>query len=116
MSLVENIARRRHSPVELVSEIDRLAKRYPTKEIAVKLDLGAEYVTAIVYLLKHGEERLVSAVERGVVPPTLALEIAKAKSPKLQGALLESYVSERHTAKQIAKNAKTSGTASAERG
>ena len=28
--------------------------------------------------------------------------MAKAKSPKLQGALLETYVSERHTSKQIA--------------
>jgi ParB family transcriptional regulator, chromosome partitioning protein len=103
MSLIENIARRRHSPVELVSEIGRLAMHYSIKEITAKLDLSAEYVTAIVYLLKHAEERLVSAVERGIVPPTLAIEIAKAKSPKLQGALLETYISERHTSKQIAK-------------
>jgi hypothetical protein len=40
-------------------------------KIAAKLDLSAEYVTAIVYLLKHGEERLVSAVERAVIPPHL---------------------------------------------
>jgi ParB family transcriptional regulator, chromosome partitioning protein len=102
MSLIENIARRRHSPLELLGEIGRLAKHYGTNEIAAKLDLRPEYVRAVCYLLKHGEERLLSAVERGVVPPTLAIEMAKAKSPKLQGALLETYVSERHTSKQIA--------------
>ncbi|MGY3605888.1 MULTISPECIES: ParB/RepB/Spo0J family partition protein [unclassified Bradyrhizobium] len=102
MSLVENIARRRHWPVELVGEIGRLARHYATSEIAAKLDLEPERIRAIVYLLKHGEERLISAVERGVVPPTLALEIARAKSPKLQGLLLEAHIKEQHTSRQIA--------------
>jgi ParB family chromosome partitioning protein len=102
MSLVENIARRRHSPVELVSEIGRLAKHYRVPEIAKKLDLGQDFVRVIVYLLKNGERRLVSAVERGIVPPTLALEIAKAKSPAVQAALLETFAKERRTARQIA--------------
>lgn len=103
MSLVENIARRRRSPVELVNEIGRLAKQYTAMDIAAKLDLSPNYIRSITYLLKHGEERLVSAVERGIVPPTLAVEIAKAKTPKLQGALFEAYVNERHTSRQIAK-------------
>jgi ParB family chromosome partitioning protein len=102
MSLIENIARRRHWPVELVGDVLRLSKSYDTNEIAAKLDLNTEYVKSILYLLKHGENRLVSAVERGLVPPTLALEIAKARSAKLQGALLEAYFNGRHTAKQIA--------------
>jgi ParB family transcriptional regulator, chromosome partitioning protein len=101
MGLVENFARRRHTPLELVQDIGRLAKTYRTAEIAAKLDLSAEYVKAICYLLKHGEERLLSAVDRGVVPPTLAVEIAKAKTPRLQGALLERYVSDRYTTSQI---------------
>jgi ParB family chromosome partitioning protein len=102
MSLVENIARRRHSPIELLSEIGRLAKHYGNSEIAVKLDLEPEHVRAVAYLLKHGEDQLLSAVERGMVPPTLATEIARAKSPQLQGSLLEAYASERHTSKKIA--------------
>jgi ParB family chromosome partitioning protein len=61
-----------------------------------------EYVKSILYLLKHGENSLVSAVERGLVPPTLALEIAKTRNAKLQGALLEAYFNGRHTTKQIA--------------
>jgi len=103
MSLVENIARRRRSPLEHLTEIGRLAKHYSTNEIAAKLDLRPEHVRAIGLLLKRGEERLLSAVERGVIPPTLAIEIAKAKSPKLQGALLETYASERSTSAQVAK-------------
>ncbi|WP_063888413.1 ParB/RepB/Spo0J family partition protein [Bradyrhizobium yuanmingense] len=103
MSLIENIARRRHRPIELVSEIGRLAKQYTAADIAAQLDLSPDHVRGITYLLKHGEESLVSAVERGIVPPTLAVEIAKAKTPKLQGVLLEAYVNERHTSHQIAK-------------
>jgi ParB family transcriptional regulator, chromosome partitioning protein len=103
MSLVENIARRRNSPVELIGDIGRLAKHYTVQDIAAKLDLSPEFVRAITYLLKNGEDRLISAVERGVVPPTLGVEIAKAKTPKVQGALLETFISERHTAKQIGK-------------
>ena len=103
MSLVENFARRRHSPIELLREIGRLAKHYRVPEIASKLDLTPERVRAIIFLLKHGEERLISAVERGIIPPTLAVEIARAKSPRLQGALLEAHVNGQHTTKQIEK-------------
>ena len=103
MRLIENFARRRHKSLELVSEIGRLAKHYLVPEIAAKLDLGQEYVGAVVYLLKKGEGRLISAVDRGIVPLTLAVEIARAKSPKLQGALLESYINEHHTSRQITK-------------
>jgi ParB family chromosome partitioning protein len=103
LGLVENIARRRHSPKELVLEIGRLAKHYRPPEIAAKVDLAVDRVRSIIFLLNHGEDRLLSAVERGIVPPTLAVEIAKAKSPKLQGALLEAQLNERHTSKQIEK-------------
>jgi len=103
MSLVENIARRRHSPIELVSDIGRLAKTYKAPDIAAKLGVTQDFARAIVYLIKHGEDRLISAVERGIVPPSLAVEIARAKTPELQGALLEGYVKEKHTSKQIAK-------------
>ncbi|MEH2484109.1 ParB/RepB/Spo0J family partition protein [Bradyrhizobium sp. AZCC 2230] len=103
MSLVENIARRRRSPIELVSDIGRLAKTYGAPDIAAKLDVTQDFARAIAYLLKHGEDRLISAVERGIVPPTLAVDIARAKTPQLQGALLEAFVGEKHTSKQIAK-------------
>jgi ParB family chromosome partitioning protein len=103
MSLVENIARRRHWPIELVGDIGRLAKSYRAPDIAAKLGVTEDFARAIAYLIKHGEDRLLSAVERGIVPPTLAVEIARAKTPRLQAALLEAFVNEKHTSKQIGK-------------
>lgn len=92
MSLVENLARRQHRPIELVQEIGSLRKRgYSIPEIATKTDFSAEYIYAICYLLDHGEERLLAAVDRGVMPHTIAIEIAKAKDTDVQRALAEAY-------------------------
>jgi ParB family chromosome partitioning protein len=92
MSLVENLARRQHTPLELVREIGALKERgYSTAEIARKTDFSAEYIWAICFLLENGEERLINAVERGVIPHTVAMEIAKAGDADVQGALAEAY-------------------------
>lgn len=92
MSLVENLARRHHSPLELVSEIGNLKKRgYSIAQIAVKIDFSAEYVYAICFLLDNGEQRLLAAVDRGTIPHTIAMEIAKAKEGDVQRALAEAY-------------------------
>lgn len=92
MSLVENLARRHHSPLELMREIGALRKRgYSTAEIATKTDFSDEYVNAICYLLEHGEERLLAGIERGVIPATVAMEIARAKDTEIQAALAEAY-------------------------
>ena len=92
MSLVENLARRQHSSVELVREIGLLRQRgYSVPEIADKTDFSPEYIYAICYLLDNGEERLINAVEKGVIPHTIAMEISKAKDGELQSALMEAY-------------------------
>lgn len=92
MSLVENLARRNHGPLELIREIGSLRDRgYSTGEIAAKIDFSAEYVWAILYLMEHGEERLLHGVERGVVPHSIAMEIARAKDEDVQRALTEAY-------------------------
>jgi ParB family transcriptional regulator, chromosome partitioning protein len=92
MSLIENLARRQHSPLELVQEIAMLRDRgYSTTEIALKTDLSQEYVYAICYLFDHGEERVLAGVEKGIIPPTIALEIARAKDGEVQKALTEAY-------------------------
>ena len=92
MSLVENLARRHHSPLELMREIGALRKRgYSTTEIAVKTDFSDEYVNAICYLLDHGEERLLAGIERGVIPTSVAMEIVRAKDTDIQEALAEAY-------------------------
>ncbi|TQF40077.1 plasmid stablization protein ParB [Bradyrhizobium sp. UNPF46] len=92
MSLVENLARRHHSPLELVSEIGNLKQRgYSTSQIAAKIDFSPEYVYAICSLLENGEQRLLAAVEKGIIPHTIAMEISKAKDGDVQKALAEAY-------------------------
>lgn len=92
MSLVENLARRQHTPLELVREIGALKGRgYSVQDIAAKIDFSAEYVWAICYLLEHGEERLIAAVERGIIPHTIAMEIARAGDGDVQLALADAY-------------------------
>ncbi len=92
MSLVENLARRNHTSIELMSEIGALKQRgYSIPEIAAKTDFSNEYIYAICYLLDNGEERLLNGVERGVIPHTVAMEIAKAKEGEVQQALAEAY-------------------------
>jgi ParB family chromosome partitioning protein len=92
MSLVENLARRHHSPLELMAEITALRRRgYSTAEIAAKTDFSDEYINAISYLQDHGEERLLAGIERGAIPTTVAMEIARAKDTELQEALAEVY-------------------------
>lgn len=92
MSLVENLARRQHTPLELVRAIGALRERgYSHSEIAAKVDFSAEYVGAICFLLENGEEKLINAVERGVIPHTIAMEIARAKEGEVQQALAQAY-------------------------
>lgn len=92
MSLVENLARRQQTPLELVRAIGALrARGYGHSEIAAKVDFSSEYVGAICYLLENGEEKLINAVERGVMPHTIAMEIARAKEGAVQQALAQAY-------------------------
>jgi ParB family chromosome partitioning protein len=66
MSLTENIARRKFSPLELLAGIAQLRDQgYDKKAIAEKTGLSQEYVHGVLYLLKNGEERLLTAVGSG---------------------------------------------------
>ncbi len=92
MSLVENLARRNLSPVELIREVGALRERgYGHAEIARKIGFSPEYVWTINLLLEKGEERLIDAVERGIVPHTVAAEIARADDAEVQRALTDAY-------------------------
>lgn len=92
MSLVENLARRQHSPVELMREIGAMRQRgYSITDIARKTGFSDEYVSTICYLLDHGEERLLDAVDRGIVPASVAIEIARERDGEVQKALTEAY-------------------------
>ena len=92
MSLVENIARRQLRPLELLREISSLKSRgYSTTEIAHKIDVHKSYVTGICHLLKDGEERLISAVETGRIPLSVAMQIANTDEDGIQQALCQAY-------------------------
>ncbi len=92
MSLVENLARRQQLSIELVRQIGVLKERgYTSAQIAAKIDVTKEYVRGIVRLLECGEERLISAVEKGQVPISTAVEISTATDEDAQRALLEAY-------------------------
>jgi ParB family chromosome partitioning protein len=92
MSLVENIARRQHRPLELLHEISNLKSRgYSTTEIATKIDVAKSYVVGIVHLLKNGEERLLHAVQKGRIPLSVAMQIANADEEGIQRALCQAY-------------------------
>jgi ParB family transcriptional regulator, chromosome partitioning protein len=92
MSLVENIARRQIRPLELLREISSLKSRgYSSTEIANKIDVHKSYVTGISHLLKDGEERLISAVETGRIPLSVAMQIANTDEDGIQRALCQAY-------------------------
>jgi len=92
MSLVENLARRQHRPLELLHDIGELGKRgYSDKEIAVKTGLSYEYVHSIRHLLEEGEERLLTAVETGQIPVSVAVDIAESDEEGVQEALAQAY-------------------------
>lgn len=109
ISLAENIARRQYRPLEILSSIQRLADLgYVAKDIAVKTGLTQTYVTGVLKLLDHGEERLLVAVETGRVPLTTALDIVGAgeDDQAVQAAMQEAYESGRLRGKQLRETRK----------
>jgi ParB family transcriptional regulator, chromosome partitioning protein len=92
MSLVENVARRQHRPIDIMHEIGSLSERgYSDDEIGRKIGLSPAYIAMIVTLLKRGEERLVAAVETGLIPVSFAIDIARADHAEVQNVLMDAY-------------------------
>jgi ParB family chromosome partitioning protein len=92
MSLVENCARRQHRAIDLLQNISTLRGRgYSDREIAPKIGVSVEYIHMIGTLLEKGEERLVTAVEAGILPLNMAIEIAKSSDEDTQTALTQAY-------------------------
>lgn len=93
MSLVENLARRHHTSIDLLKGIELLIdKGYGPVEIANKTGLTLAYVKPIVKLIKLGEERLLSAVEKGQMALDIAVKIAASPGNE-QRALQDAYES-----------------------
>lgn len=92
MSLVENCARRQHRAIDLLQDVGTLRKRgYGDAQIAQKIGVTPEYIREIAQLIENGEERLITAVEAGVIPLTLAIEISKSDDEGIQRALAQAY-------------------------
>jgi ParB family chromosome partitioning protein len=93
MSLVENVARRKHKPMELLQGVEILRQQgYDAKAIGEKIGHKPDYVNNVIKLLDHGEERLVTAVETGQMPVMLAIDIAMSPADE-QRAIQEAYES-----------------------
>jgi ParB family chromosome partitioning protein len=91
MGLIENLARRQHTSIDLFKGIGLLLdKKYTPKLIAQKTGLSIEYVKPIVKLIKLGEERLLSAVDAGHLPLDIALQISASPGEEQQ-ALQDAY-------------------------
>jgi len=96
MSLAENIARRRHSPLELLQGVSELQKKgYTPKQAAAKTGLSETYIQDIMMLLDKGEQRLIVAAESGRISLNAAKMIAKAGTDDkaLQATMQEAYES-----------------------
>ena len=102
MSLVENCARRQHRAIDLLQDISTLRSRgYSDREIAPKIGVSVEYIHMIGSLLEKGEERLVTAVEAGILPLNMALEIAKSSDEDVQQALTQAYMEKKLRGKKL---------------
>ena len=92
MSLVENIARRFGSPLDLINEIERLKTLgYTNVAIARKLDITDTTIGGLIALKSAGEERLLEAALRGTIPLGVAMEIARTDGAESQRELLKAY-------------------------
>lgn len=116
MSLIENVARRSQTPVELLREISNLKSRgYNATEIAKKIDHAESYVIGVIHLLDHGEERLLSAVEKGRIPLSVAIQISNSDEAGIQQVMCEAYEDKTLrgakllTARRLVEQRKTSG-------
>lgn len=94
MGLAENIARRRHKPLELLRGVTLLREKgCSVKEIGQKTGLHDTYIRHLLELIAKGEERLLVAVERGQIPITTAALIVEAgeDDKAIQLAMQDAY-------------------------
>lgn len=104
MSIVENCARRHHRPVDLLHDITGLKERgYDEGQIAKKIGCTQQWVNMIVGLIERGEERLIAAVETGILPVSVALEIARSDDEGEQALLAQAYSERKLSGGKLAK-------------
>ena len=104
MSIVENCARRQHRPVDLLHDISALRKRgYTDSEVARKIGCTAQWVSMVAGLIDRGEERLLAAVETGILPVSVAVEISRTDDNGEQALLAQAYAEKKLSGGKLAK-------------
>jgi ParB family chromosome partitioning protein len=101
-SVVENVARPQHRGIDLMRKIGALRKRgYSDAEIAQKIGVTQSWVGMIIGLLEKGEDRLISTVDSGLIPLSLAVIIARSDEGDIQQALADAYADGRIRGKNV---------------
>jgi ParB family chromosome partitioning protein len=101
-SIVENVARPLHRGIDLMREIGAMRKRgYADAAIAEKIGVTPSWVGMIVTLLEKGEEKLITAVDSGLIPLSLAVIIARSDDAGIQQALADAYADGKIRGKNI---------------
>lgn len=101
-SIVENVARPFHRGVDLMREVEAMRKRgYSDSDIAEKIGVTPSWVGMIAMLLEKGEEQLITAVDTGVIPLSLAVIIARSDDGGIQQALADAYADGKIRGKNI---------------
>ena len=90
VSLVENMARKGYTTIELARLIYNLHLKGATIEELSKItNRSKSFITDYLKLMKNGEERLIMAVEENKLPISIAARIAFASDGEVQGLLME---------------------------
>jgi ParB family chromosome partitioning protein len=101
-SIVENVARPFHRGVDLMREVQAMRQRgHSDADIAEKIGVTPSWVGMIVMLLEKGEEQLITAVDSGVIPLSLAVIIARSDDGGVQQALADAYADGKIRGKNI---------------
>ena len=104
ISLVENIARRQQTPLELFDRIIDLKKRgYTNIDIGKKINMSPTAVGGIVKLLENEEEGLIRAVIQERIPIHIAVQIAGVKEESAKDAIQNAYESGELKGHHVAK-------------
>lgn len=92
LSVVENVARRHHRPIDQMREIGELRVRGNSDtQIASMIGVTTSWVNMIAHLLDHGEERLLDAVECELIDINSAIDISRGSDADVQNFLMDEY-------------------------
>lgn len=92
VSLVENMARKRYTTIELARLLHNLHEKGASVEKLSKItNRSPSFITQYLRLMKKGEERLIKAVEENKLPISIAARIASAPDEEVQDILMEAF-------------------------